>query len=161
MICRRMTQPQITSIHKLPIRFTVPVEWDMLRLEHTSDKTATVRHLWLWSCHTTYSQFVTSPSRTSVRRATPILRLPCRRELPSTPVNSALLLKAKIKAISSDAHQLQLMKLLILCTLLDILELLPSVCAYVRQLESAEDKHSEYVRIASVREWVTKTSLNA
>ena len=33
-----------------------------------------------------------------------------------------------------------------------ILALLPSICAYVCQLESVEDEHSEYVRIASVRE---------
>ena len=150
-----------TDIHKLPIRFTVPAEWGTLRLEHTRDMTATVRHLWLWSCHTTYSQFVTSPSPTSGHRATPILRLPCRRVLPSTPVNSAPLIKAKIKAISSDTHQLQLMKLLILCTLLDILESLPSICAYVFQLKNADDKYLEYVRIASVQERITKTSLNA
>ena len=29
--------------------------------------------------------------------------------------------------------------------LLDIVKLLPSICAYVRELESAEDEHSEYV----------------
>ena len=40
-------------------------------------------------------------------------------------------------------------------TLLDILKLLPSICVCVRQLKSAEDEHSEYVRIASVREWIT------
>ena len=133
----------------------------MLRLEHTSDMTATVRRLWLWLCHTTYSQFVTSPSPTPGRRAMPILRLPCLRVLPSTPVNRAPLLKAKIKPISSDAHQLQLMKLLISCTLLDILESLPSICAYVRQLEIAEDEHSEseHVRIASVRERITLVCL--
>ena len=37
-----------------------------------------------------------------------------------------------------------------------------SLDACVRQLKSAEDEHSEYVRIASVREWIiSKTSLDA
>ena len=43
-----------------------------------------------------------------------------------------------------------------------ILKLLPSICAYLRQLKGAEDEHSEYIRIASVREWIiSKTSLDA
>ena len=44
--------------------------------------------------------------------------------------------------------------------LLKLLKSLPSICACVRQLECAEDELSEYVRIASVREWIiSKTSL--
>ena len=44
----------------------------------------------------------------------------------------------------------------------DILKLLPSICAYVRQQGSAGNEHSEYVLIASVRERImSKTSLHA